>query len=152
MPVYLHDWFGPGRHAKIVSTKTRELKEDGLEYRSEPLLTGDESRVTEVRDVAFPKLLDPVDDLPPATVITHIRQLKGKWIIRGTCTDNGTIRKVLVNGQEARGVRGNFAEWEIELDERLAGDLKVDARAEDDSRNIEQMPHVVLLGEPQPPQ
>ena len=21
VPVYLHDWFGPGRHAKVVSTK-----------------------------------------------------------------------------------------------------------------------------------
>src|SRR5262249_21267158 len=48
VPVYIHDWFGPGRHAKIVSTKTRELNQDGLAYHAVPLLTGDESRVAEV--------------------------------------------------------------------------------------------------------
>src|SRR5216683_7089235 len=40
--------------------------------RKRSTLTGDESRVAEVRDVDFPTLLDPTDDLPPATVITHV--------------------------------------------------------------------------------
>ena len=37
-----------------------------------PKLTGDESRAAEVTDVAFPNPLHPVDDLPPATVITSV--------------------------------------------------------------------------------
>src|SRR6185312_14063945 len=31
VPVYIHDHFGLGVHAKVVSTKTRELKAEGLE-------------------------------------------------------------------------------------------------------------------------
>ncbi|HMF11371.1 MAG TPA: G8 domain-containing protein, partial [Gemmataceae bacterium] len=51
VPVFLHDWFGPGRHAKVVSTKANDFRADGVSYREESLLTGDESRVAEVRDV-----------------------------------------------------------------------------------------------------
>src|SRR5262249_46306871 len=66
VPVYLHDWYGPGRHAKVVSTRAKDLVGDGNKYHAEPPLTGDESRVAEVRDVPFPALLSPADDLPPA--------------------------------------------------------------------------------------
>src|SRR5262249_34917802 len=34
------------------------------------------TRVAEVRGVAFPKLLDPFDDRPPTTVVTHV---EGGW-------------------------------------------------------------------------
>src|SRR4051794_40182123 len=74
VPVYQHDHFGAGVHGKVVSTKAEELKSDGLAYKEVPLLTGDEPRGAVVKGVAFPKLLDPVDDLPPATVITHARR------------------------------------------------------------------------------
>jgi hypothetical protein len=143
VPVYLHDWFGPGRHAKVVSTKTHELKEDGLDYGAVPLLTGDESRAAEVRDVEWPRLLDPVDDLPPATVITHVTRAAGKLVVRGTTSDNGTVKRVLVNGTEARALRPNFAEWEAILDAAGAGEPKVTAHAEDDAGNVEQLPHAV---------
>ena len=33
--------------------------------------------------------------------------------MRGTTSDNGTVAKVLVNGQEAKSLRPNFAEWEV---------------------------------------
>jgi hypothetical protein len=146
VPVYLHDWFGPGRDAKVVSTKTKELKADGLEYREVPQLTGDESRAAEVPAVAFPKLLDPVDDLPPVTVITHVvKGADGKLLVRGTCADNGTVAKVVVNGREARAVRGNFAEWEVALEG--AGAAKLEAHAEDAAGNVEKRPHVRQLGE-----
>src|SRR5262249_6806195 len=115
VPIYLHDWFGPGRHARVVSTRSNEFKADKGKYRPEPQLTGDESRVTEVRDLAFPKLLDPVDDLPPITVITHVVRQAGKLTVRGTTSDNGTVTRVLVNGTPARAVRPNFAEWEAVL-------------------------------------
>ena len=37
--IYLHDYFGPGRDAKIVSTKTMELKSDGFKPRTTITLT-----------------------------------------------------------------------------------------------------------------
>jgi hypothetical protein len=140
--IYLHDWFGPGRHAKVVSTKAPDLKDDKLVYHEEPLLTGDESRVAEVRGVAFPKLLDPVDDLPPTTVITQVRRAGGKVVVRGTTADNGTVKRVLVNGKEARPLTANFAEWEVVLD-RTGPAGKVSAHAVDAAGNVEQQPHVV---------
>src|SRR5262249_11171351 len=100
-PIYLHDYFGPGRHATVASTKAKDRLGDGNHCEEQPPLTGDSSRVAEVHDVEFPRLLDPVDDLPPATVITHVRRLEdGKVAVRGTTSDNGTVRRVLVNGKE----------------------------------------------------
>src|SRR5439155_8736778 len=75
--VYVHDWFGPGRHAQVVSTRSGEYKRDPDTFRADAPLTGDESRVAEVHDVAFPQVLDPVDDLPPTTVITHVSRSNG---------------------------------------------------------------------------
>lgn len=138
VPVFVHDWFGPGRHAKVVSTKAPDKSGDGLDYRDEPLLTGDESRVAEVRGVAFPQLLTPVDDLPPATVITHVRRAGDKLVVRGTTSDNGTVVRVRVNGQEARATVANFAEWEAVLPASVA---KVEAGAEDAAGNVEKRPH-----------
>src|SRR5206468_4113049 len=58
----------------------------------------------------YPKPLDPVDDLPPATVITYTgRAANGQVLIRGTTCDNGTVKRVLVNGREAKPLRENFA-------------------------------------------
>src|SRR5262249_23384230 len=98
VPIYLHDWFGPGRHAQVVSVKSKEFRDEESRFRAEPQLTGDQSRVKEVSNIAFPKLLDLVDDLPPATVITHCHRLdSGKLLVRGTTADNGPVRRVLVN-------------------------------------------------------
>lgn len=142
VPVILHDWFGPGRHARVVSTKTKELREDGFSYKEEPLLTGDESRVAEVREVEFPTLLQPVDDLPPVTVITHIgKPESGTLVVRGTTSDNGPVAKVLVNGREAKALAPNFAEWEVVLTDVKPGDVKLTAHAEDAAGNVEKRPH-----------
>src|SRR5262249_49756177 len=101
-------------------------------------------RVAEVADVAWPKLLDPVDDLPPATVITHIRQTgAGRIEVRGVASDNGGIQRVLVNGQPATALAANFAEWEAALDNLAPGDLRVTAHAEDAAGNVEPRGHVV---------
>ncbi len=145
VPIYLHDYFGPGEHAKVVSTRAPDLIGDGSDYREEPPLTGDESRVTQVRDIPFPQLLDPVDDLPPATVITHVHRLEsGKLFVRGTASDSGPVKHVLVNGQEASPVGKDLAEWQVVLD-ASAGAQKLNARAEDSAGNIEPQPHVVIL-------
>ncbi|HVS40321.1 MAG TPA: hypothetical protein VMS17_32490, partial [Gemmataceae bacterium] len=143
VPIYIHDYFGPGRDAKIVSTKTHELKEDGLDYKDVPPLTGDESRAAEVSGVAFPQLLHPVDDQPPATVVTGISRMKdGKWLIRGVASDDGPIKAVIVNGQAATATAPNFAQWELMLD---AATERIAAHAEDAAGNVETHAHVVVL-------
>ncbi|MGE3809442.1 MAG: G8 domain-containing protein, partial [Gemmataceae bacterium] len=138
VPVYIHDYFGPGRHAEVVSTTAPEFKNAPGKYREEKPLTGNGSRVAEVKDIPFPKLLDPVDDLPPQTIITHVRKQNGKLIVRGTAADNGTIRRVLVNGKEAKAVDANFATWEVVLDGKPA---KLSAHAEDEAGNVEKLVH-----------
>jgi hypothetical protein len=101
VPIYIHDYFGDGRHAKIVSTAAKDLIDDGNAYREEPTLTSDESRVAEVGQVAWPQILDPIDDIPPATVITSVRRDGNSVIVRGISHDNGSIVSVNVNGQNA---------------------------------------------------
>jgi hypothetical protein len=144
VPIYLHDYYGKNRHAKVVSTRAKDLINDGSKYRSEPPLTGDESRVTEVQDVPLPRLLDPVDDLPPTTVITHVIPAgSGKLVVRGVTSDNGRVKKVLVNGREARATAPNFAEWEAILERGKSRTQSVTAYAADAAGNVERQPHVV---------
>ncbi len=97
------------------------------------------------REEDFPRPLDPLDDLPPATVITHVTAKAGKLVVRGTTCDNGTVKRVLVNGREARAVRPNFAEWEIFLDGVRPGEVRLSAHAEDAAGNVERMPHVRIV-------
>jgi hypothetical protein len=146
VPVYIHDFYGKGRHAKVVSTRAKDLIKDGSKYKSDPPLTGDESRVAEVRNIAFPKLLDQVDDLPPATVITSAtRSAGGKLLVRGTTSDNGKVKKVLVNGREAKALTANFAEWEVILEAKKTRRVKLTAYAEDAAGNVEKRPHVIVV-------
>lgn len=141
VPYYFHDYYGPGRHARIVTTSAKPLLADGHSYREEPPLTGDESVVTEVTNVAWPKLLDMVDDLPPATIVTSTRRVGDKLTVAGVTHDNGTITAVTVNGQPAQlaGGQSGVANWSIELP--LPADGNVSASAADDSGNIEQTAH-----------
>ena len=142
MPTYFHDYFGPNRHAKVVSARADDLLADGNVYRELSPLTGDESRVAEVKDVEFPTLLHPVDDRPPATVITHVsRPAAGKLLVRGTTSDNGRVARVVVNGREATAASANFAEWQIVLDAASSGESKLTAHAEDAAGNVEKLPH-----------
>jgi hypothetical protein len=85
--------------------------------------------------------LAPVDDLPPVTVITHVHTDGTVMTVRGTTSDNGTVKRVLVNGREAKAVRDNFAEWAVTL-EGSPGELR--AHAEDAAGNVEKRPHVVV--------
>ena len=144
VPVYIHDYFGPGQHAKVVSTKSRDLRTEGLEYLVKPPLTGDFSRVALVKDVPFPKLLDPVDEMMPGTIITHVKSTgPGTVLVRGTTTDNGTVTKVLVNGKQAKALQPNFAQWEARLTDVGDGPVRIEAFAEDEAGNVEKAPHRV---------
>jgi len=141
VPVFIHDWFGMNQTAKVVSTKAKAELNDGNTYTSEVGLTGDESRVAHVKDIAFPNPLQPIDDLPPISVITQVTKQGGQLVVRGTCSDNGTVKKVVVNGQEAKSTSANFAEWEITIPEAS----EVTANAEDDKGNVEKLKHVIKL-------
>jgi hypothetical protein len=145
VPVYLHDWFGPGKHAQVASTRSGEYKADPMKFKADFPLTGNESRVTEVKGLVFPKLLDPIDDLAPTTVITHVGIKNGKIKVRGTTSDNGTVTKVLVNDHEARATRANFAEWEIDLPLPRGEAASIRANAQDAAGNVEKLAHVVNL-------
>ena len=92
----------------------------------------------------FPGPLEPVDDLPPTTVITHVaRSTHGGLAVRGTTADNGTVRRVLVNGREARALAPNYAEWEIDLEGLSPDRREISASAEDEAGNTETRPHVM---------
>lgn len=146
VPIYLHDWFGPGSHAQVVSIRSPEYKARPEAYRAEPPLTGDESRVTEVSNIDFPQPLSPIDDLPPATVITHVTPRNGKLLVQGTCSDNGPVKRVLVNGQAAKATAENLATWEITLDRNGLSELA--AHGEDEAGNVERLPHTLFAAAP----
>ena len=84
------------------------------------------------------------DCLPPTTVITHARRADGRLIVRGTAADNEGVRRVTVNGQEARALAANFAEWEVALDPPADGRLT--AGAVDLVGNEEPRRHTVVFG------
>ena len=147
VPYYLHDYYGTGRHAKIVTTSAKNILTDGNKYHQEPPLTGDESVVAEVANVDWPILLDPVDDLPPATIITSVRKERGKLIVTGISHDNGTITSVAINGQaaECSPQIAGVVDWRIELSGMPTSIVAV---AADDARNVEQTGHRRTLGLP----
>ncbi|MEX0820101.1 MAG: G8 domain-containing protein [Pirellulaceae bacterium] len=143
VPIYIHDHFGPGRHAKVISVAAKDLAADGNDYKALPPLTGDESRVAEVNEAQWPELLDPVDDVPPATIITSVQQAGGKVIVRGVSHDNGEIVSIIVSGTEAKVISAvsGVVDWDAEL--ILPGDGKLIAFAKDRAGNVEQTAHTV---------
>jgi hypothetical protein len=142
VPIFIHDYFGTGRHAKVVSTAAKDLIGDGNNYREEATLTSNESRVAEVSNVAWPKLLDPIDDLLPATVITSVRRDGSKLAVRGISHDNGEIVSIRVNGQSAKIVSNisGVVDWSIQLPVTANGQLT--AVASDKAGNRELTGHV----------
>jgi hypothetical protein len=88
--------------------------------------------------------LEPVDKLPPLTVITHVVRHGDKLVVRGTTSDDGAVRQVLVNGQPAHELSPNFAQWEISLD-ASPGSLTLTAQATDEASNVEQTPHAMSV-------
>jgi hypothetical protein len=141
---YFHGYPAKGRTTKVVSARFPELMKDG-DYRSVTDFTGDKARAGDVPPVPFPELLAPVDDLPPATVITAVRRRGADVVVRGTTADNGVVMKVLVNGREAKALAPNFSEWETVLTGIKAPGLKLTAHAVDAAGNTEKRPHVMAV-------
>src|SRR5262249_17307539 len=101
-----------------------------------------DARAREPPAAPSPTPLEPVDDLPPATMITSVRRRQGKLAVRGVSEDNGAIASVTVNGRPARLVAAHagVTDWEIVLDPPRDGQLV--ARATDAAGNAERTPHV----------
>lgn len=96
-------------------------------------------------DANFPAPLTPVDDLPPATVMTQVLPAaSGKLLIRGTASDNGEVVQVTVNGHVVKQLAPNFAEWQVIIN--APPDGKLTSVASDAAGNIEQTPHVLIVG------
>jgi hypothetical protein len=133
---------------RVVSEKFPALMSGG-DYKIIPGFTGKRVRAAEVSGVAFPDLLDPLDDLPPATIITLVRREQdkesgkaaGKLLVRGVTQDNGEVSIVTVNGQPAKIIsqRAGVADWETVVDPALnaSGDESVTAKGIDKAGNVE---------------
>jgi len=148
VPYYLHDHLGPGKDLRILSRLAKKELSAGGTYRRESPLTGRDALVAQVGDAPFPELLRPVDDLPPATIITSVRRQGDSLVVRGVSHDNGPIARVMVNDKPARNVssavEGGVVDWEIKLP---APNVKtITARATDKAGNVEQHPHRRAVG------
>ncbi len=145
VPVYIHDWYGKGVHAKVVSSRAKDLLNDGNQYGKDEPLTGNESMVAKVKGIAFPKLLNPVDDLPPATMITGVHRDNETVFVKGVTHDNGEIATIRVNGENARVVSSaaGVVDWEVKLP--MPKNRLIRALATDRAGNREQMIHELRI-------
>lgn len=148
VPIYFHDWNGTGRTMMVVSVKSGEFKQQPGTYQPVANLTGDESRAAEMKDIAFPKVADPVDDLPPATVITSVTPKGTTLHIRGTATDNVGVKQVTIRLRIGGQVTNTMAkldgiDWEAVLSDVPQGAITVEAVSEDAAGNVEKTPAVV---------
>jgi hypothetical protein len=132
---------GPPKGVAVAAT-------DLAKFTMNPLVPMSDLKNASASTADFPAPLDPVDDLPPATVITDVlRSPSGQLTIRGTTSDSGAVKRVTVNGQEARTLRPNYAQWEIVLTAPETG-VALKALAEDAAGNVEKRAHEVVVGKP----
>ena len=139
---FFHDYPAKGEVMKVLSTKFPASA--GAEFQSVDKFTGKDVRAAKASQVAFPQLLAPVDDLPPATVITSARkQADGKLLVRGVTQDNVHVAEIKVNGQRAKIVtqHAGVADWEI----TLPAAKELTAFACDSSGNAERNGHKIAV-------
>ncbi len=101
----------------------------------------------------FPDPLAPVDDQPPVSVVTRIDgPREGRLLVRGVSVNNGSIRSVRVNGQDARPLVNDYSQWQVEIDLQSsdARTTSVSAVAEDTAGNVEFNPHRTEIAVLQP--
>jgi hypothetical protein len=140
---FFHGYPAAGEVTKVVSAKFPSAVA-GAEFGSVEKFTGRDVRAAKATPIAFPQLLAPVDDLPPATVITSARkQADGKLLVRGVTQDNGEVAEVTVNGQRAKLVtqHAGVADWEV----TLPAAKEVFAAARDRAGNAERNGHKLTL-------
>ena len=139
---YFHGYPAAGDTTKVISTKFPAAATP--EFANVDKFTGKDVRAAKIKPIAFPQLLAPVDDLPPATVILSARkQADGKLLIRGLTQDNGEIADVTINGQRAKIVSQHpgIVDWEITLPPAK----ELTATARDKAGNTERNSHKIVL-------
>jgi hypothetical protein len=141
---YFHDYPAAKSVTKVMSARFPDrLTSD---FQEIPDFTGRDVRAAKAEGVAFPTLLEPIDDLPPATLITGIERLgDGRARVRGVTHDNGDIAEVKVNGTAAKlePVTGGLVEWVFTLP--IAAGERIVAEASDAAGNRERMPSQLNL-------
>jgi len=140
---YFHDTPKAGTTTRVTSTKAKDLLKTG-NYQSIAGWTGPDALAAEIEVRDFPKLVDPIDDLPPATLITRVLLDGDQRRVYGVTHDNGEIAKVSVNGQPAKitSQQAGVADWTIEL--AVAADGAISATATDRAGNVELTPHALI--------
>src|SRR5262249_54564183 len=88
---------------------------------------------------------DPVDDLPPVTVITGARAHDGTLSVRGMSADNGRVKEIRVGERTIPIGRSGCSEWSIDLPNDAVVGGKLSAHAVDEAGNVEPRPHVVSV-------
>ena len=68
-------------------------------------------------------------------MVTHVTRTANGLLVRGSASDNGEIKSVIVNDVDARALRDNFAEWEVTLPKQDT--VEITAFARDAAGNIE---------------
>ncbi len=141
---YFHDYPAKGRTTRVVSVKFPDMMRQGA-YASVAAFTGPDVRAGDASSVAFPTLLDPIDDLAPVSMITGIHSVGSVLRVRGLSEDNGVVRSITVNGLPAPvlSTGPGVVYWEITLPRPRDGRLI--AKATDAAGNQEKSGHIVLL-------
>ncbi|CAN5466917.1 hypothetical protein BH11PLA2_BH11PLA2_20840 [soil metagenome] len=137
---YFHDFPDPGTVSIVASAKVIAAA-NAANFRNIADWTGADARLAPANATVFPKLFAPVDDLPPATLITSIRVEGTKRIVSGVSHDNGEIATVVVNGQPAKITfqQAGVAEWTITVEASVDG--RYIAKSTDRVGNVELTPH-----------
>ena len=137
---YFHDTPTQGAVTRVSHAKLLDAMQDS-NYRSIDGWTGRDARAAEVNGVTFPQLLAPLDDLPPATLITSIQMAGVQRIVRGVSHDNSDIATVSINGHPAKITtqHAGVADWTLTLDTPADGHYI--ATATDRAGNVELTPH-----------
>jgi hypothetical protein len=141
------DWRNVSINSRGFTIATRDefLQKPSKRHRQpgwSPEGTGDGGAKLQSPEIEVARL-NPVDTLPPITVITQVRKDGNALVVRGTTSDNGTLKRVTVNGTEAKFAA--TGEWEFTLANVKAGPVKLTALSEDVAGNAEKTPHEVTV-------
>lgn len=139
---FFHDTLVPGTVLQVASIHIPAVWKEG-DYRRIDGWTGLEARAAEVKRIPFPQLLAPVDDLPPATLITRMEPDGSRRTLRGVSHDNEEIATVTVNGHPATILKqhAGVADWSVIVDASVDG--RYVAKATDRAGNHEMLPHEI---------
>jgi hypothetical protein len=161
----MHDAFGPDQDAVVLPATQSPPPEGvpaGLAFSPGSTVEGPQGLYFAGRgetlvasgDVAFPEddpLLNQVDRIPPATVITwptHRERVRlsgdGSLTVRGVSLDASGVASVTVNGYDAT-VADNGMDWSITFTDVPEGGLELSAVAVDTAGQSEQMPHETIV-------